>query len=124
MSEGALYTTLQASQKTGISLRQLQWWDETGWLVPERIKRQAGRGDARAYSETDMKRIAVIARLRECGIRTKPRGMLPLSGKYLRFRWLLLTRKAEVICASHYIEPVLRAAAESANSVVLVELPL
>ena len=46
---------------TGISLRQLQWWDERGIVVPARD------GHKRVYSLDDLAEVAVICELRERG---------------------------------------------------------
>jgi len=46
---------------TGISLRQLQWWDERGLVVPAR------QGHRRLYSLDDLAEVAVIAELRRKG---------------------------------------------------------
>jgi len=46
---------------TGISLRQLQWWDERGIVVPARD------GHMRVYSLDDLAEIAVISELRARG---------------------------------------------------------
>jgi DNA-binding transcriptional MerR regulator len=46
---------------TGISLRQLQWWDERRIVVPARD------GHKRIYSLEDLAEIAVICELRERG---------------------------------------------------------
>ncbi len=46
---------------TGISLRQLQWWDEQRLVVPAR------QGHRRLYSLEDLAEVAVIAELRRKG---------------------------------------------------------
>ncbi len=46
---------------TGISLRQLQWWDERGIVVPSRA------GHRRLYSMEDLAEVAVICDLRQRG---------------------------------------------------------
>jgi DNA-binding transcriptional MerR regulator len=46
---------------TGVSLRQLQWWDERKLVVPER------QGHRRLYSLDDLAEVAVIAELRRKG---------------------------------------------------------
>ena len=46
---------------TGISPRQLQWWDERGIVVPAR------EGHNRVYSLDDLAEVAVICELRERG---------------------------------------------------------
>jgi DNA-binding transcriptional MerR regulator len=48
-------------QLTGISPRQLQWWDERGIVVPAR------EGHKRIYSLDDVTEVAVICELRERG---------------------------------------------------------
>src|SRR5947207_10819105 len=58
---------------TGITARQLQWWDEQGIVVPAR------QGHRRLYSLEDLAEIAVIGELRGRGF--------PLQGvrKVIRF---------------------------------------
>jgi len=46
---------------TGISPRQLQWWDERGIVVPAR------EGHSRVYSLDDLAEVALICELRERG---------------------------------------------------------
>jgi DNA-binding transcriptional MerR regulator len=46
---------------TGITARQLQWWDERGIVVPAR------EGHRRLYSTEDLAEVAVICELRRCG---------------------------------------------------------
>jgi DNA-binding transcriptional MerR regulator len=48
-------------QLTGITARQLQWWDEQGIVVPAR------EGHCRLYSEADLAEVAVICQLRKKG---------------------------------------------------------
>ena len=55
------FTSRDVAQLTGISLRQLQWWDERGIVVPARD------GHKRMYSLDDIAEIAVICELRERG---------------------------------------------------------
>ena len=55
------FPSRRVAQLTGISLRQLQWWDERGIVVPARD------GHRRIYSLDDLAEIAVICELRERG---------------------------------------------------------
>ena len=55
------FTSREVVHLTGISLRQLQWWDERGIVVPAR------KGHMRMYSLDDLAEIAVICELRERG---------------------------------------------------------
>jgi DNA-binding transcriptional MerR regulator len=54
-------TSGQVVELTGITPRQLQWWDERGIVVPRRD------GHRRLYSAEDLAEIAVICELRERG---------------------------------------------------------
>ena len=55
------FTSREVVALTGISLRQLQWWDERGIVVPER------NGHRRLYSFEDLSEVAVICELRRRG---------------------------------------------------------
>ena len=55
------FTSRRVAELTGTSLRQLQWWDERGIVVPARD------GHKRMYSLDDLAEIAVICELRRRG---------------------------------------------------------
>jgi len=55
------FTSAQVVRLTGITPRQLQWWDEQGIVVPRR------EGRRRLYSADDITEIAVICALRRKG---------------------------------------------------------
>jgi DNA-binding transcriptional MerR regulator len=55
------FTSRDVVELTGITPRQLQWWDERGIVVPER------QGHRRLYSLEDLSEIAVICQLRRKG---------------------------------------------------------
>jgi DNA-binding transcriptional MerR regulator len=55
------FTSRAVVELTGISPRQLQWWDERGIVVPARD------GHKRVYSFDDLAEVAVICELRERG---------------------------------------------------------
>jgi DNA-binding transcriptional MerR regulator len=55
------FTSRQVVVLTGITPRQLQWWDERGIVVPARDGRR------RLYSLEDLSEIAVICELRQRG---------------------------------------------------------
>jgi DNA-binding transcriptional MerR regulator len=56
------FTSREVVALTGISPRQLQWWDERGIVVPER------EGHRRLYSPDDLAEVAVICELRQRGV--------------------------------------------------------
>ena len=55
------FTSREVVALTGISARQLQWWDERGIVVPAR------EGHRRLYSFEDLTEVAVICELRRRG---------------------------------------------------------
>lgn len=55
------FTSREVVALTGITLRQLQWWDERGIVVPARD------GHRRLYSAEDLTELAVICELRRRG---------------------------------------------------------
>src|SRR5436853_5860591 len=55
------FTSREVVALTGITPRQLQWWDERGIVVPAR------EGRRRLYSMEDLAEIAVICQLRQRG---------------------------------------------------------
>jgi len=55
------FTSQQVIQSTGITARQLQWWDERGVVKPER------EGHRRLYSMNQLSEVAVICQLRRKG---------------------------------------------------------
>ncbi|HKD84767.1 MAG TPA: MerR family transcriptional regulator [Terriglobales bacterium] len=55
------FTSRQVMAHTGISARQLQWWDERGIVVPAR------EGHKRIYSIDDLAEVAVLCELRRRG---------------------------------------------------------
>jgi DNA-binding transcriptional MerR regulator len=55
------FTSNEVIALTGITARQLQWWDEQGLVIPVR------EGRRRLYSVDDLAEIAVLAQLRKKG---------------------------------------------------------
>jgi DNA-binding transcriptional MerR regulator len=55
------FTSREVAALTRISLRQLQWWDEKGIVVPAR------EGHKRIYSLDDVAEVAILCDLRERG---------------------------------------------------------
>jgi len=70
------FTSGEVVVLTGITPRQLQWWDERGIVVPAR------EGRRRLYSMEDLSEIAVICELRQRGFslqRNAQGGALPAA---------------------------------------------
>ena len=55
------FTSNQVIALTGITARQLQWWDERGIVVPAR------EGHKRIYSLDDLAEVAILCELRQRG---------------------------------------------------------
>jgi len=76
------FTSRDVIALTGITPRQLQWWDERGIVIPQR------RGHRRLYSMEDLAEVAVICELRRKGfslqrVRTVMRFLQREFGKRL-----------------------------------------
>jgi DNA-binding transcriptional MerR regulator len=56
------YTSSQVSERTGLTPRQLQWWDEQGIVAPAR------QGHRRLYSAKNLAELAILSDLRRRGL--------------------------------------------------------
>jgi uncharacterized protein (DUF433 family) len=61
------FTAERVRALTGLSLRQLRYWDEQGFIKPGLTVR-TGRGGKRLYSFRDLVSLRVASQLRGCGI--------------------------------------------------------
>ena len=62
----AAFSTAQAARLSGLSPRQLDYWDRCSFLGPS-LARAAGYGSARRYSFRDLVLLRVASRLRSAG---------------------------------------------------------
>jgi DNA-binding transcriptional MerR regulator len=62
------FTTERVARLTGLSRRQLQYWDERGFVSPSVSKRKVGRGNRRLYGFRDLVALRTAALLRGSGI--------------------------------------------------------
>ena len=86
-----LFTSQDVVRLTGITARQLQWWDERGIVVPER------QGHRRVYSFEDLTEVAVICELRRKGF------SLQRMRKVIRFLQKEFSKRlAETVGSSNY----------------------
>lgn len=60
------FSTAQTARLTGLSARQLDYWDREGFVRPS-VTRASGYGSARRYSFADLVRLRVAAKLRAAG---------------------------------------------------------
>jgi DNA-binding transcriptional MerR regulator len=64
-----ILTTAQVAKSEGVSLRQLQWWDEHKIVSPARVPRSEGNGSfVRGYYERDVRKIRIIRDLKRKGL--------------------------------------------------------
>jgi DNA-binding transcriptional MerR regulator len=61
------FTTLQVSRISGFSVRQLDYWANTGLLMPS-IRQSTGPGTRKLYSFDDLVRLCFIKKLRDAGL--------------------------------------------------------
>jgi DNA-binding transcriptional MerR regulator len=60
------FSTAQTARLSGLSARQLDYWDREGFVRPS-VARASGYGSARRYSFEDLVRLRVAAKLRAAG---------------------------------------------------------
>lgn len=91
-----LYSTAEVAKLTGVSLRQLQFWDERGIVQPAEWGkgRGGGSGRYRRYSEDQLRLIRRMAKLRRAGVSLQK--LRPLLR--IRTEWdsVVVLRKPEV----------------------------
>jgi len=61
------FNSKMASRIAGVSLRQIQYWDERGFIRPS-VKVAEGRGTQRLYSFSDLIQLKVVKNLTQCGL--------------------------------------------------------
>ena len=61
------YNSRQASRIAGVSLRQIQYWDERGFIRPS-VRTAQGRGSKRLYSFHDLLCLKVMKDLAHRGL--------------------------------------------------------
>lgn len=64
------FNSKMVSRIVGVSLRQIQYWDEQGFIRPS-VKLAEGRGSRRLYSFSDLIQLKVVKNLTECGLSLK-----------------------------------------------------
>jgi DNA-binding transcriptional MerR regulator len=62
----ASFSTSEVARLTGLTPRQLDWWDRRGFLRPS-VMAASGYGTRRRYSFTDVVKLRLAARLRAAG---------------------------------------------------------
>jgi DNA-binding transcriptional MerR regulator len=62
----ASFSTADVARLTGLTSRQLDWWDRRGFLRPS-VTAASGYGTRRRYSFTDVVKLRLAARLRAAG---------------------------------------------------------
>jgi DNA-binding transcriptional MerR regulator len=60
------FSTAEVAKLTGLTARQLDWWDRRGFLRPS-VTAASGYGTRRRYSFTDVVKLRLASRLRAAG---------------------------------------------------------
>ena len=126
------FTTSEVSRITGASLRQLQHWDECGWIYVRM------EGHSRRWSDSALRRAALFARVGMSGIGGILRRLAKLSnavyskrfflfraieGKDRRGRPTGIAIPKSLIAATDDPAEVIRISTAAAHGVMLVEVP-
>lgn len=87
----AFFSTEDVAGLFGLSLRQLQWWDEIGFICPDRDGRN------RAYTRKDVLRIAIVANLLQKG------ATMPMLRRVLSERLSDIATECVSKCRQRYL---------------------
>lgn len=113
------FATKEVSKLTGATLRQLQWWAETGVI----LARVAGH--ERRWKPEYLRQAMLCVRFSKSG-RYRDRLLTRISAlppAVVAKRFLLFSRPMRVIAASDEQKEIIRIATASTHGVYLVELP-
>lgn len=110
----ATYSTNEIARISGVSLRQLQFWDEQGVLCPRH------EGHARVYDHRDALRLIVIAELRRKGISLQKIRKVTADGIPSKSRWLATDGRRSYFEETHW--ELIRRLCESKNPMHVVDL--
>jgi DNA-binding transcriptional MerR regulator len=107
--------TADIARRAGVSLRQLQWWDEKGVVSPRQ------EGHKRVYSIEEARKVLVVASLRQKGL------SLQSVRKALRKFSTLVSGEVAMYCRGRWWtvpnEKALEAAIMATGAVVVVRIP-
>lgn len=116
--EEQTYTSNQASRMAGVTLRQIQWWDEQNLVSP------AQNGHTRTYTSQEVEKLTLIAKLRKRGIplqqiRSLVRGYNPLHEHPL---WFIVQLKGWRSCSCYNPGAALTMLETAKGPVIVVKL--
>jgi DNA-binding transcriptional MerR regulator len=115
------FSSKRVCELTGLTYRQLTYWDTTGLLRPS-VARARGSGTAKRYSGGDLAKARVIKHLLDVGISLQSvRRALPMVGEAQAegLRWLVVSNGgAAVACTDEPVE-LARVVAEARVAVVI-----
>lgn len=106
------YRGPQVCQLTGLTYRQLNYWDTTDLLKPS-ISAARGSGSQRRYSEADVAKARVIKKLLDAGVSLQSvRRALPLVGdaREDQLRFLVVSDGQPMAAAAGELERIIREA--------------
>lgn len=89
------------SKFTGVTPRQLQWWDERDVVKPRKV------GHRRYYSPVDLKRVSTLVQLRKAGIPLQRCRRL-LDGRYPEMDIIVRNQQAIVVQIGGKIQVALK----------------
>lgn len=89
MKKPITYSTAKVAEIAGVTLRQLQWWDEQG-ITP---LPKDGKKHFRSWSKDDLLRVRLIASMRNKGISLQRiRGVMEIATGMQRGYFVVVTK--------------------------------
>ena len=116
-------TSTEFSKLTGITNRQLQWWDERGYIVPVKRRWNNGPLKQRHYIQDQVRLMLVVSRLRACGVSLQK--IVPQIGKLKKLTaesgFVVMLNSRKFVKTANKAE-VLQIAAKHRGGVVVAEV--
>ena len=111
-----MLTSTRVAERCGVSLRQIQWWDEQGVVSPRQD------GHSRIYTEAEARLVGLVAALRRKGLSLHQiRKGMPALRRAQPGEFVVQDRRAWRICST--VEAVSKMALEATGPVVVVRVP-
>lgn len=115
------FSSKRVCELTGLTYRQLNYWDTTGLLQPS-VAQARGSGTVKRYSGADLAKARVVKQLLDVGVSLQSvRRALPMVGEARAdgLRWLVVTHGGlAVACTADPVE-LARVVAEARVAVVI-----
>lgn len=110
------FSSGEVARLTGVSIRQLQWWDEQGLICP------LNNGHRRNYSESELARVRLAKKLRDRGLSLQKTRRIINRRQPYRGTHLVVTANGSLLADCGDLESAISAASSHRGPVIVVSL--